>query len=124
MDLDTVRRNVILQAEKLQLPYIQMHREEFFTVHNADWLAWSERHGIDPITTECRSCGNVLTTNIPIATKELRGLKTPICDCGNANLPFCFVKCITLGEFFMDSVIENSKRPIYSKNLRLVRLVK
>lgn len=101
-----------------------MQREKFLTVHNADWLAWSERHGIDPMTTECKICRGQLTTNIPIVTNDLRGLKAPQCECGNDDTPFCFVKHFDLGELFMDLVTENSKKPVYLKSSRPMRLVK
>lgn len=52
---------------------------------------WAARWQLEPFTTACRRCKAPLTTSLPFAIGELRGLVAPQCSCGNPNPPYCVV---------------------------------
>ncbi len=52
---------------------------------------WCGQHGLEVRSAKCRECGKELETNIPFATKELRGLYSDTCECGNTKTPFVFI---------------------------------
>lgn len=60
-------------------------------VHGGDYLKWADRHGLEPVGTQCSECGASLLTTIPFADYRFRGLATPNCVCGNKDTPYCFV---------------------------------
>lgn len=68
-----------------------MNRESFLEIHNQDYKQWAERFKIEPIESICPNCKRSLISSIPIAKGDLRGLKTPICECGNSTQAYCFV---------------------------------
>lgn len=66
-------------------------RDRFMKVLGGDPAKWANRYGIEPFTHPCRECGLYFTTSIPIARGTLRGLIAPVCECGNADTPYCVV---------------------------------
>lgn len=46
--------------------------------------AWIEKHPyLKVVSTNCKNCGNKLSSTIPFKSKGYIGLTTPICSCGN-----------------------------------------
>jgi hypothetical protein len=64
---------------------------QVFVAVNSDPKEWARRYDIEPFTHPCHCCGAELTTTIPIASRTLRGMSAPNCDCGNARPPICLV---------------------------------
>lgn len=70
---------------------LSFHRTSWLVLHNGDQERWSRRHGIERFSYPCSDCGMVLTTTIPFASGEMRGLVAPKCVCGNEGTPYCIV---------------------------------
>lgn len=71
------------------------HRTSWLVLHNGDPALWARRHGLEPFSHPCRDCGIVLTTTVPFAAGEMRGLVAPRCACGNEGTPYCIVGVLT-----------------------------
>ena len=52
--------------------------------------SWCKKYGLEVRISKCKRCGKTLETNIPFATKEVRGLYSDVCECGNEKTPFVF----------------------------------
>lgn len=76
------------------------NRERFLVIHGADPKEWAQRFDIEPFTRPCRVCGVALTTSIPFASGQFRGLMSPPCSCGNKNTPYCVVRDARFGDLF------------------------
>lgn len=81
----------------------------FVSIPDMDPERWASRFGIEPISCACSVCGKTLTTSIPIAFESLRGLRAPICSCGNESTPYCFVRDPRVGDLFTDEEVRNSR---------------
>lgn len=68
-----------------------LDRDRFLLVLGQDPEAWAARFGIEPFTHPCDGCGEPLSTTLPFASGELRGLIAPRCACGNDAPPYCVV---------------------------------
>jgi len=78
-----------------------MNRSRFMIVaHGVSAKRWIQRYGLEPFTVPCTDCGALLTTSIPIAYRQLRGLITPQCSCGSSDRPYCFVRANKYGNLF------------------------
>jgi hypothetical protein len=55
---------------------------------------WAKRWDLEPYTRPCGTCGRELTTTIPFACDNVRGLKCPTCPCGNECTPYCVVAAV------------------------------
>ena len=77
-----------------------MNLNSFLIIHNVDYLKWSDRYKIEPLTHNCDRCQKPQTTTIPIAKGSLRGLKASPCECGNPNIIYCFVQDPKMGNLF------------------------
>lgn len=62
--------------------------------------AWAARHDLEQYTRPCSRCGAMLTTSIPFASGQLRGLMAPVCACGNERTPYCVVCDARFGDLF------------------------
>ena len=60
-------------------------------VHNIDFDLWCEKYRLRAFTAPCMDCDKPLFTGTPISGKNLRGLRTEPCGCGNHDVPFTFV---------------------------------
>jgi hypothetical protein len=69
-----------------------LDRSTFLLVHGVTAEEWARRYDIEPFTHPCSDCGAELTTSIPFAKGELRGLVAPKCTCGNEGTPYCVVR--------------------------------
>jgi hypothetical protein len=69
-------------------------------VHGVTGEAWAKRYGIVPFTRPCIGCGQPMTTSVPFAQGQLRGLVAPRCSCGNPNQPYCVVRDPKHGDLF------------------------
>lgn len=59
---------------------------DFLVAHGADPKRWAARHGIEPFTVACESCGRPKTTSIPMAAADgRRGLLAPRCACSGTR---------------------------------------
>lgn len=76
------------------------NRSKFFVVHGISTERWCERHDLEPYTRPCGDCGAMLTTSIPFASGQLRGLLAPACSCGNVRTPYCVVRDSKYGDLF------------------------
>jgi len=81
-------------------------RERFLIAHGVTAESWAARYDIEPFAHPCHDCGKPLTTSIPFAVGELRGLLAPACACGNTNTPYCLVRDPRFGDLLQK---ENSK---------------
>lgn len=61
--------------------------QRFLIVHGMDAEKWAKRYDLEPFSHSCSKCGVMLTTTLPIALGQLRGLMAPRCDCGNQESP-------------------------------------
>lgn len=77
-----------------------MNRRRFLRIHGVSLKAWSQRHDLEPYTRPCSECGAPLTTTVPFATGQMRGLLAPDCSCGNKNTPYCVVRDARYGDLF------------------------
>ena len=68
-----------------------MHRESFFKIYGVDFEAFKTKHGIDPFEIPCKECGVQLITNVPCRNKQYVGLMSENCECGNKDVPYCFI---------------------------------
>ncbi len=68
-----------------------MNRESYLRVFGVDPAKWARRYGLEPFTVGCKECGLAMSTTIPVARGKLRGLLAPVCECGNADTPYCVV---------------------------------
>ncbi len=67
-------------------------RKAFLKVFGIDsWRDWADRHGIEPMSSECSKCGEMLYTKIPIFYGKLRGLMSDPCKCGSEDVPYCYL---------------------------------
>lgn len=67
-------------------------RDHFVFPLSADPAAWARKYDIEPFTAPCYGCGAPLTTSIPFAQGQRRGLLAPTCTCGTDALPpLCMV---------------------------------
>jgi hypothetical protein len=64
-----------------------LDRSAWLLVHGADPVRWAKRYGIEPFTAPCYGCDAPLTTSIPFACENLRGLVAPACGCGTDARP-------------------------------------
>lgn len=65
--------------------------DKVIRVHGIDPEQWAERYDILPFTGDCPGqCGRTVTTSIPFAFRESRGLVAQQCECG-ARPPYCIV---------------------------------
>jgi hypothetical protein len=62
--------------------------------------AWADRYGIEVFSHPCIECGRVLTTSIPFAQGQLRGLQAPPCECGHTQTPYGLVRDSKYGDLF------------------------
>jgi hypothetical protein len=94
-----------------------MNRTNFLKILNTDVQKWCERHGIMPLESPCNECGVTLHTTIPVASREFRGLMADQCQCGNEDVPYCFVRESRAGGMFkgveepVSSPQEPAKKP-------------
>ena len=75
-----------------------LDRARWLIIHGVTAEAWAKRHEITPYTGPCARCGATLTTSIPFASDQLRGLAAPPCACGNATGPYCVVRDSKYGD--------------------------
>lgn len=68
-----------------------LNRKRFFVVHGVDAATWAKRYDLEQYTCPCSECERPLTTSIPFASGQLRGLVAPKCECGNESTPYCVV---------------------------------
>jgi hypothetical protein len=73
--------------------------DRFIYVYGISAEEWAARYGITPFTQRCE-CGKKLVTSIPWAQGSLRGLRTPQCECGSGNRPYCMVRDPRHGDLF------------------------
>lgn len=74
---------------------------KFLLIHGVDPAKWYQRFNIDPVTSPCGQCGTLLTTTIPFACGQYRGLISPQCACGTTDSPlYCFVRDPRYGDLF------------------------
>jgi hypothetical protein len=64
---------------------------EHFLTPIDDLEAFCEKYGLQVDEYPCKKCGNILKTDTPFVTKEMRGLYAKECTCGNKNTPFSYV---------------------------------
>lgn len=69
-------------------------------VHGITAEAWAKRWGIQPFSYPCSECGRMCTTSIPFAQGTLRGLQSPVCECGNERTPYGVVRDPAHGDLF------------------------
>lgn len=93
----------------------------FVAVLGVDPTRWAKRYGIEPFSHACSSCGQLLTTSIPIAFESLRGLLAPTCSCGDENTPYCFVRDPKIGDLFTAEEVRNSKIRVEKRKARRAR---
>jgi len=67
-------------------------------VHGVDPKRWCEVHGFTPFTAPCQECGLPLTTSLPMVWGKLRGMRAPVCVCGNTRTPYGVVLPEELGD--------------------------
>jgi hypothetical protein len=79
---------------------VMVARSRVLVIHGQDPEAWAERYGIEPFSYPCSDCGKDLTTTVPFALGELRGLFAPACSCGNEQTPYCVVRDPKHGDLF------------------------
>lgn len=79
---------------------MSLQRERFLVAHGVDPKRWARTHDIVPFTAPCADCGTALTTSLPFASGQLRGLIAPRCDCGNEHPPYCVVRAYQFGDLF------------------------
>mgnify|MGYP000927363090 CR=1 FL=1 len=72
----------------------------FLTAHGVCPKAWAARHELLPFTHPCDECGEPLTTTLPFAQGQFRGLRAPECSCGNEQTPYCLVRERRFGDLF------------------------
>lgn len=75
-----------------------MARNNFLYVYGVSSEQWAKRFGLEPFTYPCSECGIELTTTIPFAYDQLRGLAAPTCACGNEKTPYCLVRDPKFGD--------------------------
>jgi hypothetical protein len=75
-------------------------RSKFLLVLGADPVKWAARFGIRSFSHPCGRCGCVLTTSIPFAYGQFRGLVAPHCECGNDRPPYGIVRDPRYGDLF------------------------
>jgi hypothetical protein len=98
---------------------------KFLLILGADPEKWAARYAIEPVGYPCGRCGTVLTTTIPFACGQFRGLIAPQCACGNEESPlYCFVRDPRYGDLFtVDRAVQGPRvraarrtsRPAYRK---------
>ncbi len=67
-------------------------RRGFLRVLGACPEQWAKRYGLEPCTHPCYRCGASLTTTVPFAKADFRGLIAPVCACGFEGGPYCIVR--------------------------------
>ena len=67
-------------------------RNRFLILHGFNAESFARRHGIEPFSLPCFECGRELRTTLPFICGSLRGLISPICECGHNSPPFCMVR--------------------------------
>jgi hypothetical protein len=75
-----------------------LNRSRFLIIHGITTKSWCARHDLEPYTRPCSRCGAGLTTTIPFAVGQMRGLMAPVCSCGNENTPYCVVRDARFGD--------------------------
>lgn len=83
-----------------------MDSTRFLTVHGVCPKAWAKRYDLLPFTHPCDACGEPLTTTLPFAQGQLRGLRAPTCSCGNKQTPWCLVRDRRFGDLFTGSAAQ------------------
>ena len=72
-------------------------------VHGVTVAQWTARFGVEPFSHPC-ACGAMLTTSIPFAQGQLRGLRAPPCENGchdeRNRPPYAFVRAPQHGDLF------------------------
>ena len=71
-----------------------------FYVYGVTAEEWTARYGVEPFSHPCGECGRTLTTTLPFAQGQLRGLQAPPCECGNKQTPFALVRDPKHGDLF------------------------
>lgn len=71
-----------------------------FLIYGVTAEAWSARYGVEAFSHPCFECGRILTTSIPFAQGQLRGLQAPPCECGNEKTPYGLVRDPAYGDLF------------------------
>jgi len=93
-----------------------MHRERFLFVHGVGAAQWAARYEIEPSTHPCYDCGEPLTTSIPFAIGQLRGLVAPACACGNKSTPYCVVRDPRYGDLLTGTEARGSSPRARQRN--------
>lgn len=75
-------------------------RSKFLIAHGVNADKWAVRYNIEPFSHPCGRCGTVLTTSIPFASGQFRGLIAPQCSCGNERPPCAIVRDPKYGDLF------------------------
>lgn len=75
-----------------------MNSARLLSVLGADPEKWAAKFGLEPFSAPCSECGSILTTTIPCARGQLRGLRAPTCECGNKRTPYCLVRDSRFGD--------------------------
>lgn len=101
-------------------------RSKFLLIFGEDAEKWAARYDIEPFSHPCGRCKRILTTTIPFACGQFRGLIAPQCACGNERPPCAIVRDPRYGDLFTgDRQGEGPKavvgrRRLVPSNLRLV----
>ena len=63
----------------------------YLVVFDTDFKKWCKDYDLNSFYGECSKCNKSLLVNIPFISKNRRGLKADICDCGNREVPFSYI---------------------------------
>lgn len=74
-----------------------------------DPIAWAARWGLRPFPVKCQKCGRDTVMNIPWASGEWRGLRSPRCVCGHEGAPYCMVRDYRVGDLFSPATPKRRK---------------
>lgn len=76
----------------------EVNRQHFLKILGANPVTWAARYDLEPFRFPCSDCGQLLTTTVPFAYQQLRGLIAPDCSCGNKFPPYCVVRDLRFGD--------------------------
>jgi hypothetical protein len=76
----------------------------FLIAHGADPKRWARKHDIEPFSCPCDGCGRTVTTSVPFACGQFRGLIAPTCPCGHEFRPYCVVRAAQHGDLFTGGI--------------------
>lgn len=94
------------------------NRSKFLLILGIDSEEWADRYGISPFSCPCIRCNHVLTTSVPFAYNELRGLISPRCICGDEHPPYCIIF-----DHCFDHLIKNIKKKNKTRIARVLPFI-